>query len=200
MLKVYGDMLSGNCYKVKLLLEFLQIEHQWLHLDILKGETRSTVFLKKNSNGKIPLLEISEGQYLSESNAILSYLAEDTDFIPEDKLQRARVLQWLFFEQYSHEPFIAVARYISLYLGLPENRLEEYKSKHDGGHKALAQMEAQLKTNNFLVGNSITIADIALYAYSHVADEGGFDLEKYPAIQAWFKRIENQAGYIKMAR
>lgn len=176
MLKIYGDFLSGNCYKVKLLLSFLQLEHQWIHLNILEGESQTFDYLQKNPNGKIPLLEFENGSYLSESNAILNYLAENTAYLPKDSLSRAKVLQWQFFEQYSHEPFIAVARYISKYLGLPKDREAEYQSKQSGGHKALKVMETALSNQDFLVGDSLSIADISLFAYTHVAHEGGFDL------------------------
>ncbi len=200
MLTIYGDMLSGNCYKIKLLLQFLQLEHQWQHVDILAGETQSEAFKAMNSNAKIPVLAIDETTHLCESNAILNYLAEGTPFLPNEKLARARVLQWQFFEQYSHEPYIAVARYINKYLGLPKEREVEYQSKQVGGHKALAVMEQQLASSDFLVGNSCTIADISLYAYSHVAEEGGFDLSRYPNILRWFKRIESLPNYINMSR
>lgn len=196
--RVYGDMLSGNCYKIKLLMEFLQIEHEWVPVDIMAGATRSESFKAMNSNGKIPVLEIDQQTFLPESNAILNFLAEASAFLPSDRLTRARVLQWQFFEQYSHEPYIAVARYINKYLGLPADLQNEYKSKQAGGHKALAVMEQQLVQTPFLVGTTPTIADISLYAYTHVADEGGVDLQAYPAIQQWLKRIEALPGYVSM--
>lgn len=176
MYQVYGDMQSGNCYKIKLLLQLLEIEHKWHHVDILAGDAQTPDFIAMNPNGKIPVLQINADECLSESNAILNYLAEGTDLLPSNRLERARVLQWQFFEQYSHEPYIAVARYINLYLGLPDSRLDEYKAKQEGGHKALSVMEEQLSRSSFLVGDSLTIADISLFAYTHVAHEGGFDL------------------------
>lgn len=197
---VYGDMLSGNCYKIKLLMQLLSIEHKWKHIDILAGETHSAEFIAMNGNAKIPVLKINDGEYLSESNAILNYLAEGTEFLPDAGIARAKVLQWQFFEQYSHEPYIAVARYINKYLGLPMERLAEYKSKQDGGHKALRVMEQQLNSTPFFVGNSPTIADISLYAYTHVAHEGSFDLSGYPSITLWLKRIEALPNYIAMSR
>lgn len=195
-MKMYADIKSGNCYKVALLCSFLEIPHHWI--DILKGETQSPEFLTKNSNGKIPLLETDDGQYIAESNAILNFLAQGSAYLPDDPLHRALVLQWQFFEQYSHEPFIAVARYINLYLGLPDARLQEYKSLQVGGHKALAVMEEQLSKSDYLLGKQLTIADISLYAYTHVACEGGFDLCAYPEILAWLARIENTHNYVSM--
>lgn len=198
MLKVYGDLQSGNCYKVKLLLALLNIEHQWCHIDILKKESQSPDYLAKNPNGKIPLLELDNGEFIAESNAILNYLADGTPLLPSDKLTRAKVLQWQFFEQYSHEPYIAVARFINKYLGLPDDRLADYHSKQAGGNKALSVMEKQLAQTSYLVGDTLTIADIALYGYSHVADEGGFDLSKYPAILRWINNIQAQKNYLSM--
>jgi glutathione S-transferase len=200
MYRVYGDMLSGNCYKVKLLMQFLDIPHEWVHVDILAGETGTTEFELMNQNAKIPVLEIDNTEFLAESNAILNYLAEGSVFLPSGGIERAKVLQWQFFEQYSHEPYIAVARYINKYLGLPEARKQEYDSKQEGGHKALSVMEKQLAQSKFLVGNSPTIADVSLYAYTHVAHEGGFDLTLYPGVQAWLKRIETLENYVAMAR
>jgi len=200
MYKVYGDMLSGNCYKIKLLMTFLEIDHEWIHVDILAGETHQDNFTDMNSNAKIPVLQINDSEYLSESNAILNYLAEETSFLPDSGLQRARVLQWQFFEQYSHEPYIAVARYIKKYLGLPDDRVVEFESKQQGGHKALSIIEQQLGETDFLIGNTPTIADISLYAYTHVAHEGGFDLQDYPNIRKWFSRIESLPNYVMMDR
>ena len=199
MFTVYGDMLSGNCYKVKLILEFLSLPHEWVHVDILAGTTQTAGFLAMNSNGKIPVLQIDDGHYLSESNAILNFLAEGSEWLPDSGLPRARVLQWQFFEQYSHEPYIAVARYINKYLGLPEDRLAEYQSRQEGGHRALRVMEQQLADTQFLTGRSPTIADISLYAYTHVAEEGGFSLNAYPAINRWLSRIEDLPRYVKMS-
>jgi len=200
MYKVYGDMLSGNCYKIKMLLTFLNIEHEWIHVDILNGETQTEAFKSINPNGKIPLLVIDDGQVLAESNAILNYLAEGTEYLPRSKFERASVLQWQFFEQYSHEPYIAVARYINKYLGLPSDRMAEYESKQSGGHKALKVMEEHLTNKTYFVANKISIADISLFAYTQVAHEGGFDLASYPNILACIKRIQDLPDYIEMAR
>jgi len=200
MYKVFGDMLSGNCYKVKLLMQFLGLEHEWIPVDILAKETHTDEFKQRNPNTRIPVIELEDGRYLWESNAILNYLAEGTDFLPQERYARAQVLQWQFFEQYSHEPYIATARYINKYLGLPKEREAEYHGKQAGGHKALAIMDGHLNQNRFFLGEKVTIADISLYAYTHVADEGGFDLAEYANIQRWFKDVEDIPGYIKMAR
>ncbi|MCQ4307822.1 glutathione S-transferase family protein [Pseudomonas stutzeri] len=196
--KVYGDYRSGNCYKVKLMLHLLGREYEWIPVDILRGESREEWFRKKNPNGKIPVLELEDGSCLWESNAILNFLAEGTEFLPKDARLRTQVLQWQFFEQYSHEPFIAVARFIKVYLGLPDDRLDEYAAKQLDGYHALAVMEQQLLRTPYLVGNQYSIADIALYAYTHVAEEGGFKLEGYPAICAWLQRIASHPRHVGM--
>ena len=198
MYTVYGDYRSGNCYKLKLLLNLLGLPYQWVAVDILKGEARTAAFLAKNPNGKIPLLELADGTHLWESNAILNYLAEGSALLPSERLQRARVLQWQFFEQYSHEPAVAVARFIQLYQGMPAARQAEYEQCHKAGYKALQVMEQQLQGTNFLCGETYSIADIALYAYTHVAHEGGFDLSGFPAIQAWLQRVASQPGHVPM--
>ncbi|MRX27197.1 glutathione S-transferase family protein [Kangiella sp. HZ709] len=197
-MKVYGDMVSGNCYKVALTCALLELEHEWIAMDILKGDARSEEFIAKNPNAKTPTLELTSGETLWESNAIINYLAESSDLMPTDAWTKAKVQQWQFFEQYSHEPFIAVARFINKYLGLPEDRKAEYESKQEGGHKALAIMEQQLQQTPYLVGDQLTTADISLYAYTHVAHEGGFDLSSYPAINTWMERIQQQEKYIGM--
>jgi glutathione S-transferase len=155
--------------------------------------------LKKNPTGKIPLLELDDGRFLSESNAILNYLASGSSLLPKDRFENAKVQQWQFFEQYSHEPFIAVARFIAKYLGLPDNRKAEYQSKQEGGDKALRIMEKQLKITPYLVGSTLTTADISLYGYTHVAEEGGFNLLEYPAIQMWINRVQAHPNYTAMA-
>lgn len=198
MHRVYGDIQSGNCYKIKLLMQHLDVAHEWIHVDILKGESRTDDFLGKNPNGKIPVLELTSGECLAESNAILNYLAHGTPYLPDDPWARANVLQWQFFEQYSHEPYIAVARFIAKYLGLPEERRAEFEAKKEGGYQSLAVMERQLTETDFLVGGTLTIADISLYAYTHVADEGGFDLSGFPAIQAWLRRVAAHPRHISM--
>lgn len=198
MLRIYGDSQSGNCYKIKLLLNILSIEHEWIHVDILAGETHTDAFKKMNPNRRIPVLVLANGSILLESNAIPNFFAEGGEYLPEDRYLRAQVLQWQFFEQYSHEPFIATARYINKYLGLPKERRAEFEAKQEGGHKALSVLEQQLSRSDFLVGASLTIADISLYAYTHVAHEGGFDLEGYVAIRRWIDRIEQRDDYLAM--
>lgn len=197
-MKVYGDIQSGNCYKIKLLLSFLEIEHEWIHIDVLKAETHTPEFLKMSPNAKIPVLELESGQLLAESNAILGYLAETTYFVPSDRYKKAKMYEWMFFEQYSHEPCIAVARFIQKYQGMPEARLEEYQKLQPKGHKVLKILEQSLDGHHYLLGEEISLADISLYAYTHVADEGGFDLNLYPNIRHWCQRIANSAGYIGM--
>ena len=197
-MKIYGDIQSGNCFKIKLLTSLLDIEHEWIHIDILSGDTRKNEFLSKNPCGQIPLLELNDNQFLSESNAILNYLADDTSLIPNDAYERAKVLQWQFFEQYSHEPYIAVARFIEKYLGLPDEKKEEYQSKQAGGHNALKVMERQLQKTPYIVGKRLTIADISLYGYTHVAHEGGFNLDQYPSVLNWIGKISSHPKYIGM--
>ena len=198
MLKVYGDVYSGNCFKVKLILKQLNLPVEWIHVNILEKETRTAEFLARNPNGRIPLLELEDGVLLAESNAILHYLAEGSALLPDDRLARAQVLQWMFFEQYSHEPFIATARYIVRYLGRPAEHEERLQQKMLPGYQALDVMEQHLKGRLFFVGGRYSIADIALYAYTHVAHEGGFDLTKYTAVRAWIDRVRAQPGYVEM--
>ena len=185
MYTVYGDSRSGNCYKVKLLLTQLNLQFQWVDIDILQGATRRADFLARNPNGKIPVLEYAEGEYLAESNAVLCYLAEQTDLFSSDRLSRAKILQWLFFEQYSHEPYIATSRYIICYLGRPQHMEQVLSEKLAPGYHALNVLEQGLSQSDYLVGGRYSIADIALYAYTHVAHEGGFSLQDYPNIQSW---------------
>lgn len=197
-MKIYGDKQSGNSYKLILVTSFLQISYDWQDIDTKKGETRTDTFLKMNPNGKIPILVWDDGRVLSESNAILNFLAEGSDLIPKDPFERAKVFQWQFFEQYSHEPYIAVARYIKHYLGIPQERRAEYESKQVGGYKALQVMETQLEKTPYLVSDRITTADISLFAYTHVAEEGGFDLSSYPKILDWIKRIQSLERFVSM--
>lgn len=198
-MKLYGDINSGNCYKLALAFALLQRPHEWVEVDIMAGETATAAFMAKNPAGKIPLLELDDGRLLAESNAILNYIAHDSALLPTDPFTLAKVQQWQFFEQYSHEPYIAVARFIARYLGLPEDRRAEYEAKQVGGHKALAVMEQQLQISNYLVGDMLTVADISLYAYTHVAHEGGFELSVYPAIERWLARVESQPHYRAMS-
>ncbi|KAA8693383.1 glutathione S-transferase family protein [Pseudomonas syringae pv. tagetis] len=198
MYKVYGDYNSGNCYKVKLMLNLLGSEYEWVPVDILNGETQTPAFLEKNPNGKIPVLELEDGTCLWESNAILNFLADGSSYLPVEPRLRTQVLQWQFFEQYSHEPSVAVARFIQFYLGLPAERMAEYRAMQKSGYRALAVMEQQLDRTPFLVGDNFSIADIALYAYTHVAHQGGFDLAPYTGIRRWLDRVKAQPGYVGM--
>ncbi len=199
MYRIFGMSASGNCYKVKLLLEQLGSPYEWEEVDILKGATRTPQFLAMNPNGKVPTLEIKPGRYLPESNAILCYLAEGTSFWPRDRFEHAQVLQWMFFEQYSHEPYIAVARFICKFLPPDHPRRATLPQLRERGYQALAVMEQHLSQREFFVGDKYSIADIALYAYTHVAADGGFDLSKFPAINAWIERIKVQPKFIGMA-
>lgn len=194
--KLYDFLPSGNGYKVRLLLTQLQIPFELIQLNILNKETRTTKFLAKNPNGKIPLLEIEPNKFISESNAILYYLSQDTEYFSQDKYQQAQIMQWLFFEQYSHEPNIATPRYWISVLQQPEQYQEQIKQKQKLGYAALNIMETHLKKNDFLVANEYTIADIGLYGYTHVAGEGDYDLKKFPAILAWLKRVQSQPRHI----
>ena len=197
-MRIYGDSRSGNCYKIQLLLSLLGKTCEWVDMDIMKGETRAPSFLEKSPNGKIPLLELDDGRVLSESNAIMHYIAFNTSLVPSSPYQSSKLLQWQFFEQYSHEPYIAVARYINVYLGLPAEKKAEYDAKQAGGYRALAVMEHQLSSTPFLLGDTISLADISLFAYTHVAHEGGFDLSAYRAIRNWIQLVKDQKGFVPM--
>ncbi|MGH8372686.1 MAG: glutathione S-transferase family protein [Gammaproteobacteria bacterium] len=196
MYVVYGMRASGNCYKVLLLLEQLQLPYRWVEVNSARGETRTPEFLARNPNGKIPLLEVEPGKYLSESNAILCYLAEGSGLLPATRWQRAQALQWMFFEQYSHEPYIAVARYIMKYLPADDPRTAELPRLREKGYQALAVMEQHLQQQPYFAGLAYSVADIALFAYTHTAAEGGFDLASYPAIRDWLDRVRAQAGFV----
>jgi glutathione S-transferase len=200
MFKIYGDRYSGNCYKAKLLLSLLGRGFEWVDIDVTKGESRTPEFLAMNPNGKVPVLEIEPGTWLGESNAILCYLAEGTPYLPEDRLARARAFEWLFFEQYSHEPYIATSRYWIRYLGKAEEYRAQLDAKRPGGYAALGVMERTLGERDWLAvgAGRCTVADIALYAYTHVAHEGGFDLSGFPAIRAWLGRVAALPGYAPM--
>jgi glutathione S-transferase len=197
-MRVYGDTLSGNCYKVKLLASILGIDHEWVHVDILKGESRTPAFLAMNPNGRVPLLVLDDGRCLWESNAVINYLAGGTSLLPDDEYQRAQALQWQFFEQYSHEPYIAVARFIAVYLGLPEDRRDEYESRREGGVRALSIMDQHLARQPYFTGDLLSVADISLYAYTHVAPEGGFELDEFSNVTDWLTRVSGTPGYVGM--
>ena len=197
-MRVYGMSSSGNCHKVRMVLEALKLPYDWIETDTVRGDTRTKQFLAMNPNGKAPLLEIEPGTYLPESNAIIFYLAEGTPLLHNDRLSRAHVLQWLFFEQYSHEPYIAVARFLRKFHPDPASQRTLADNKMNGGYRALEVMEQQLGRGPFFIGERYTIADIALYAYTHVAQDGGFDLERFPSVRAWLGRVQAQPGYVGM--
>ena len=193
---LFDNLDSGNGYKVRLALAQLGIEYRWTNLDPDAGETRTPEFLRRNPNGRIPTLELDDGTNLAESNAILWYLAEGEPFVPADRLGRAQVLQWMFFEQYSHEPYVATPRYIVKHLPADHARRAELPQRLAQGRAALAVMDGHLESRSFFVGERYTIADIALYAYTHVAHEGGHDLDPYPNVRQWLVRVAQQPGNV----
>lgn len=199
MFTVYGMSDSGNCYKVKLALEQLALPYRWVEVDSTRGETRSETFLAMNANGKVPVLTLEDGSFLPESNAILNYLAHGSRLLPGGRLERARVLQWMFFEQYSHEPFIAVARSILRYQPADSPRRAELPRLRERGNQALSVMEQHLRGEPFFVAARYSIADIALYAYTHCAADGGFDLKGFPAISAWLDRVRKEPRHVPMS-
>jgi glutathione S-transferase len=196
MITVYGFSPSGNCHKVRLLLQQLGREYRWIETDSARGETRTAEYLTKNPNGKVPMIELDDGRILVESNAILCYLAEDSSFMPADAWQRAQALSWMFFEQYSHEPYIAVARFICGWTPMDSARRADLPKLRERGHQALAVMERHLSAQTWFTGDRYGIADIVLYAYSCVAEHGGIALQPYPAIRDWLARIEATSGFV----
>jgi glutathione S-transferase len=198
MIVVYGNSDSGNCYKVKLALAQLALPHRWIETDSVAGATRTPEFLAKNPNGKVPLLELDDGSFLPESNAILWYLAEDTVLAPAGRLGRASTLQWMFFEQYSHEPYVAVARSVMRYLPPDSPRRAELPRLRERAHQALAVMEQHLAREPYFVDGVYSIADISLFAYTHCAEDGGISLASYPALRAWLERVRRQPRFVPM--
>jgi glutathione S-transferase len=197
VLRLYDYLPSGNGYKVRLLLTQLAIPFELIERDIIKGETRTAEFLAKFPNGRIPAVEFDDGKLLFESNAIISYFAENTQFLPQSRFERAQILQWLFFEQYSHEPYLASVRYlVHVVPEVPDPRRAMLDMMMRRGYDALDVMEKHLASREWFVGKTYSIADIALYAYTHVADEGGFDLGKYPAIRRWLERVKSQPRHL----
>jgi len=196
MLRLYDFLPSGNGYKVRLLLTQLGIPFERIQVEIFKGESRTPDFLTKFPNGRIPAVEFDDGRTLFESNAIMSYFADGTRFMPADRFECAQVLQWMFFEQYSHEPNIATIRSWLHDAGLNDERRAVLESKRKLGYDALRVMQSHLKERSWFVGERYSIADIALYAYTHVADEGGFDMSGYPSIRAWLDRVRAEPGHI----
>lgn len=200
MLRLHDYLFSGNGYKVRLLLTLLGIPFERIDYDIDRGETRTPAFLRLNPNGRIPVLELEDGRVLAESGAILVHLADGTPYLPEDRFERALVLQWLFFEQYSHEPNIATLRYWLTHDVLNDERRAMLESKRRQGYAALDVMEGHLRGRRYFVGERYSIADIALYAYTHVAAEGGFDLGGYEAVRGWLARVASQPGHIPITQ
>ena len=195
-LTLYDYLDSGNGYKIRLLLAQLSRPYAWRELDIMQGATRTAEFLRKNPNGRVPTLELEDGTCLAESNAILWYLADGSAFLPSEPVRRAQVLQWMFFEQYSHEPYVATPRYILRHLPVDSPRRAELPKRLEQGRAALKVMETHLEGRPFLVGGHYSVADIALYAYTHVAHEAQLDLDPYPKVRAWLERVAREPRHI----
>ncbi len=191
-MKIYGDGNSGNCLKVKWVCDKLALSYAWIGVDTLKGETRTPEFLRLNGAGQVPTVEFDDGRTLAQSNAIIRYLARDSDLIPSDAFVAAKMDEWLFWEQYSHEPYIAVCRFQMVYLGKPASDLDPEKVRR--GDAALMRMEQQLAVTRFLAGEAVSLADVALLAYTRVAHEGGFQLDKYAALRRWIAATEKYLG------
>jgi len=198
MTTVYGMKTSGNCYKVQLALEQLGQPYRWIEIDSAAGETRTPEYLARNPNGKVPLLELDDGRHLAESNAILCYLADGSSLLPDERWQRAQCLQWLFFEQYSHEPYVAVARFICGWTPLDSPRRAELPKLRERSRQALAVMEQHLSASAWFSGAAYGIADIALFAYTHCAEDGGVALAPFARIRGWLDRVRAQPGFVAM--
>ncbi len=196
MLVLHDNLGSGNAYKVRLLLSQLGQAFKRIEYDVTRGETRTAEFLALNPDGRVPLLQFPDGRGLAQSNAILFYLAQGTDYLPTDSFEQAQVLQWMFFEQYSHEPFIAVARYWLHFLDPREVDKDALEEKWRRGYQALDVMERHLNGADYLVGGAYSIADMALYAYTHVANEAEMDLAPYPGIRRWLDRVAEQPRHV----
>jgi len=195
-MKLYDYLPSGNSYKIRLLAAYLGLSYEWVNLDIIKGETQTAGFKDKNPAGQIPLLALDDGRHIAESGAILYFLAEGTPYFPASAFDQAKCLQWMFFEQYKHEPSIAVARFIRNYY--MESRRDELPALMVKGYAAFDIMEAHLADHLYFIGAGPSIADIALYAYTHVAGEGGFKMDGYPNITAWLNRMGDHPRHIKI--
>ena len=202
MLTVYGYSPSGNCHKLRMILAHLgrrlDLDFRWIEIDSAHGATRTPEYLAKNPNGRVPIVERDDGSVLAESNAILCWLAEGTTYFDGDAWQRAQTLSWMFFEQYSHEPYIAVARFICGWTPIDSPRRADLPKLRERGHQALAVMEKHLRSNAWFCGTGYGIADIALFAYTHCAGDGGFDLAAYPTVVAWIDRVRTQPGFVPM--
>ncbi|MEM7292759.1 MAG: glutathione S-transferase family protein [Pseudomonadota bacterium] len=198
MYKVYGDSLSGNCYKVRLVLEHLGLSYTWEEVGATTGITATEDFRAKNPAGQVPLLELPDGSYLTQSNAIMHYLAHGSELLPTDPLELARVLEWLNFEQYNHEPTIATVRFWIFYLDAEDEYAEKIAENRPKGYAALDVMENHLRDYSFLAAGRYTIADAGLFAYTHVAHQGRYDMSGYPAIGEWLSRVQAQPGFVPM--
>ena len=188
VLRIFGDSISGNCLKVKWVADHLGLDYEWIEIDILKGETRTADFLAMNPAGQVPAVVLPDGRPLAQSNAIILHLAEGSDLVPADAYERARMLEWMFWEQYSHEPYVAVARFLVRYQGRSPEELEARLVER--GYGALQRLEDGLAGRDFLASSGVSLADVALVAYTRWAGEGGFDLSRYPRVQAWVARVE----------
>ncbi len=191
-MEIYGDSISGNCLKVKWTADLLGLKYRWIETGVLNGETRTPAYLAMNPAGQVPLLRFDDGRALAQSNAIILHLAEDSALIPADAYDRAKMLEWLFWEQYSHEPYVAVARFHVRYLGKSPSELEPKIVER--GQAALKLLDDALERHDFLAGDALSLADIALVAYTRVANEGGFDLGDYPALRRWIAKVEQAAN------
>jgi glutathione S-transferase len=193
---LYNSPVSGNCYKARLLLAQLGFEYETVDVDVVDRSGRPELLGGLNPALRVPTVVLDDGRPLAESNAILWYFGDGTQYVPDGAYERAQVLQWLFFEQYSHEPYIAVARFWLTYSGTPDRFADQLPARRQGGYAALDAMESHLGDRLFLVGERYSISDISLYAYTHVAHEGGFELERYPAIRSWLDRVASQPGHV----
>jgi glutathione S-transferase len=193
---LYDSPVSGNCYKVRLLLAHLGLACERRPVDVVDRSKREALLGTLNPALRVPTLVLDDGRALAESGAILWYLGEGTRFVPHDAYERAQMLQWMFFEQYDHEPAIAVARFWLAYSGRADEVRDRLPELHARGERALAAMERRLDSREWLVGDAMTLADIALYAYTHVAHEGGFELEPYPAVRGWLDRVAAEPGHV----
>lgn len=187
-MRVFGDLKSGNCLKVKWTADYLGLAYEWIEVDIMQAETRAPAFLAMNPAGQVPTVVLNNGRYLAQSNAIILHLAEGSDLIPTDTYDRAKMLEWMFWEQYSHEPYVAVARFQVKYQGKPASEVDARLVER--GSAALGRLEDGLGVSEFLIGSQPSLADVALVAYTRVAPEGGFDLGPYPRLRAWIARVE----------
>ena len=197
-MRLYNSQLSGNCWKVRQILALRGIEYERVEVDVFDRSNRPELLGGKNPALRVPTLELDDGEHLAESNAILWYFGDGSPYVPDDPLERARVLQWMFFEQYEVEPSIAVARFWITLLGERDRYGAERESKRRAGNRALAALDAHLDGREWLVGDAFTVADISVYAYTHLAEEGDFDLGEYPNVRAWIERVAAVPGHVPL--